>query len=138
MNVIALFVLGLLVGWLAEWVIDWYYWRTRIYKLASENAGLKERAAAAEAAPAQSFTPNKGIPLTDKSGRDNLEAINGIGPVFAKRLRQAGINSFAQLSELTPERLGDILGERYRRLFSNQENILAQAKDFAQQKAQES
>jgi len=25
MNVIALFVLGLLIGWLAEWVIDWYY-----------------------------------------------------------------------------------------------------------------
>lgn len=34
---------------------------------------------------------------------DKLEAIRGIGPVFAKRLRAAGIHTFAQLSELLPE-----------------------------------
>ncbi len=136
MNVIALFVLGLLIGWLAEWVIDWYYWRGRISSAASENTSLKERISSLETERNQSFRPDKGISLTDKAGRDNLVAIKGIGPVFAKRLREAGINTFEQLSQLTRGQLGEILGDRYKRLFSNQENILAQAKDFARQKAQ--
>lgn len=136
MNVLAMFVLGLLIGWSVEWVIDWYYWRGRIYKVSSENTNLKERLSSLETERKQGFKPDKGIALTDKAGRENLEAIKGIGPVYARRLREAGIQTFAQLSQLTPERLGDILGERYKRLFSNQETILAQAKDFAQQRAQ--
>ncbi len=136
MNIIAMFVLGLLVGWLVEWLIDWYYWRSRIYNVVKENTDLKERISALETKRNQSFKPDKGLALTDKAGRDNLEAIKGIGPVYARRLRDAGIQTFEQLSQLTPERLGDILGDRYKRLFSNQETILAQAKDFAQQKTQ--
>ncbi|HSB00879.1 MAG TPA: hypothetical protein VLE49_09525 [Anaerolineales bacterium] len=136
MNIIAMFVLGLLVGWLAEWVIDWYYWRGRLYNIAGENANLKNRIASLETERNQSFKPDKGTALTDQAGRDNFEAIKGIGPVFSKRLRAAGIHTFEQLSRLTPGQLGEILGERYKRLFSNQETILAQAKDFAQQKAQ--
>ncbi len=136
MNIIAMFVLGLLIGWLAEWVIDWYYWRSRMYTVVKENTDLKERISSLETKRNQSFKPDKGLALTDKEGRDNFEAIKGIGPVFARRLREAGINTFEQLSQLTPERLGDILGDRYKRLFSNQETILAQAKDFAQQKTQ--
>ncbi len=136
MNVIAMFVLGLLVGWLVEWLIDWYYWRSRLYNVVKENTNLQERISALETKRNQSFKPDKGLTLTDKAGKDNLEAIKGIGPIYARRLRDAGIQTFEQLSQLTPERLGEILGERYKRLFSNQETILAQAKDFAQQKAQ--
>ncbi len=136
MNVIAMFVLGLLVGWLVEWLIDWYYWRSRLYNVVKENTNLQERISALETKRNQSFKPDKGLTLTDKAGKDNLEAIKGIGPIYARRLREAGINTFEQLSQLTPERLGEILGERYKRLFSNQETILAQAKDFAQQKTQ--
>jgi predicted flap endonuclease-1-like 5' DNA nuclease len=136
MNVPAMFVLGLLIGWSVEWVIDWYYWRGRIYKVSSENTNLKERLSSLETKRKRGFKPDKGIALTDNAGRENLEAIKGIGPVYARRLREAGIQTFEQLSQLTPERLGDILGERYKRLFSNQETILAQAKDFAQQRAQ--
>jgi predicted flap endonuclease-1-like 5' DNA nuclease len=136
MNVLAMFVLGLLIGWSVEWAIDWYYWRGRIHKVASENTTLKERLSALETERKQGSKPDKGIALTDKAGRDNLQAIKGIGPVYSGRLREAGIQTFEQLAQLTPERLGDILGERYKRLFSNQETILAQAKDFAQQRAQ--
>ena len=125
-----------MIGWSVEWVIDWYYWRGRIYKVASENTALKERISSFETERKQGFKPDKGNALTDKQGRDNLEAIKGNGPVYAKRLHEAGIQTFEQLSQLTRERLGDILGERYKRLFSNQETILAQAKDFARQKAQ--
>lgn len=138
MNVIALFVLGLFIGWLVEWVIDWYYWRGRMDRVARENTTLKGRITSLETERNQSFQPDKGIALTNKAGKDNLEAIKGIGPVFARRLREAGIHTFEQLSRLTRGQLGEILGDRYERLFSNQENILAQAKDFAQQKAQKS
>lgn len=138
MNVIALFVLGLFIGWLVEWVIDWYYWRGRMDRVARENTTLKGRITSLETERNQSFQPDKGIALTDKAGKDNLEAIKGIGPVFARRLRKAGIHTFEGLSRLTPGQLGEILGDRYKRLFSNQENILAQAKDFAQQNAQKS
>lgn len=138
MNVIALFVLGLFIGWLVEWVIDWYYWRGRMDRVARENTTLKGRITSLETERNQSFQPDKGIALTDKAGKDNLEAIKGIGTVYARRLREAGIHTFEQLSRLTRGQLGEILGDRYERLFSNQENILAQAKDFAQQKAQKS
>ena len=138
MNVIALFVLGLFIGWLVEWVIDWYYWRGRMDRVARENTTLKGRITSLETERNQSFQPDKGIALTNKAGKDNLEAIKGIGPVFARRLRKAGIHTFDQLSRLTRGQLGEILGNRYKRLFSNQEVILAQAKDFAQQKKQKS
>lgn len=138
MNIVAMFVLGLLIGWLAEWVIDWYYWRGRIYSVASENAQLKERITALEAQSSQGLQPVTSIPLTDKSGNDNFQAIKGIGPVFSKRLNEAGIHTFEQLSRLTPRQLEEILGDLYKRFFSKQETILAQAKEFARQKAQKS
>jgi predicted flap endonuclease-1-like 5' DNA nuclease len=41
---------------------------------------------------------------------DDLVDINGIGPVFAKRLNEAGITTFAQLAALTPEKAREITG----------------------------
>jgi predicted flap endonuclease-1-like 5' DNA nuclease len=41
--------------------------------------------------------------------RDRLEEIEGIGPAYAKRLNETGIHSFAQLAELTPERVREII-----------------------------
>jgi hypothetical protein len=49
MNVVAMFVLGLFFGWLAEWAIDWYYWRVHLSRIANENTGLKERIASLKA-----------------------------------------------------------------------------------------
>jgi predicted flap endonuclease-1-like 5' DNA nuclease len=40
---------------------------------------------------------------------DNLEVINGIGPVFARRLHAAGIHTFADLVAASPERLLEIV-----------------------------
>lgn len=39
---------------------------------------------------------------------DDLTAIKGIGPVFAKRLAEAGLTTYAALAEASPERLRDI------------------------------
>ena len=136
MNVVALFVLGLLMGWLAEWAIDWAYWRGRIRNVATENTNLKERIISLEAKKSRPILSAKNVPLTDKEGNDNFQAIKGIGPVFAKRLKESGITTFEQLSKLKTKQMEEILGTLYKRFFSKQETILAQAKEFAKQRAQ--
>jgi predicted flap endonuclease-1-like 5' DNA nuclease len=55
--------------------------------------------------------------LTDKAGNDNFQAIKGIAPVFAKRLKDAGVTTFDQLFRLTPKDLEEILGKIYKRFF---------------------
>lgn len=138
MNMVAMLVLGILIGWLVEWVIDWRYWRGHISRIANENKSLKERVTALEAQKVPEAQSAKGVPLTDKAGRDNFQAIKGIGPVFAKRLHEAGIHTFEELAQLSPQQLQEILGDLYKRFFSKQETILAQAKEFAQQKERKS
>jgi predicted flap endonuclease-1-like 5' DNA nuclease len=136
MNVIALFVLGLLFGWLAEWAIDWYYWRPRIRGIADENTGLKERIALLETKKTPVRVSSKNLPLIDANGNHNFQAIKGVGPVFARRLKGAGIVTFDELSKLKTEQLEEILGKLYKRFFSRQETIQAQAKEFAKQVAE--
>ena len=43
---------------------------------------------------------------------DDLESIQGIGPVYARRLNEAGINSFAQLAKADAGELVKITGVR--------------------------
>jgi predicted flap endonuclease-1-like 5' DNA nuclease len=136
MNTVAMVILGLLIGWFAEWAIDWVYWRGRIQEIATENTTLKERITALESKKNQRLLSAKNVPLTDADGNDNFQAIKGIGPVFAKRLKDAGIVTFEQLSRLKPSQMEEILGTLYKRFFSKQEKVLAQAKEFAKQKKQ--
>jgi len=47
----------------------------------------------------------------------DLELISGIGPVFAKRLKNAGINSYADLAKLAPQEVRDIVNvKKWQRL----------------------
>jgi predicted flap endonuclease-1-like 5' DNA nuclease len=66
---------------------------------------------------------------------DDLIAINGIGPVIAKKLNDAGIFTFRQLGALTPEGLVGIVGDVIQRL-ADEENIIAQANKLAAEKDQ--
>lgn len=138
MDAFALLVLGLLIGWLVEWAIDWFYWRGRMQHIASENANFRERIRSLAALRNRSLLSDKKIPLVDADGKHNLHAIKGIGPVFAKRLNEAGITTFEQLSQLKSKQLEDILGPLYKRFFSREEKILGRAKEFAGQLAQNS
>ncbi len=137
MNLLAMFVLGLLIGWLAEWVIDWVYWRRRMSKVTGENTTLRERITSLEAERDARPLSAPNPLLTDKDGHDNFQAIKGIGPVFSQRLHEAGITTFEELSQLTPREMEEILGTLFKRFFSKENRILAQAKEFAQQRAQE-
>ena len=136
MNIVAMFVLGLFLGWLAEWALDWYYWRGRLNRAANENAILQQRITSLEAKKNPIPLSAKKIPIVDADGNDNFQAIKGIGPVYAKRLKEAGVLTFEQLSRMTSKQLEDVLGTLYKRFFSKEEQILAQAKEFARQRAQ--
>ncbi len=145
MGTIASIVLGLLLGWLVEWVIDWFYWRGRIRpvaeenaRLARDNADLKERLASMEAKISRKSQLAKTRPTGDRARKDNLQAIRGVGPVIAKRLNEAGVYTFEELSQLNPDELQEIMGPLSKRFFPKQESILTQAKEFAEQKAQKS
>lgn len=137
MNHTAAFVLGLLIGWLVEWVVDWFYWRARIEGVASENIKLKERIASLEEEIQRKVEAVKVALVTDGEGNDNLQAIHGVGPVFSKRLNEAGIHTFEQLSQLTAQDLEQILGTLFKRFFSKENKILAQAKEFAAQRVKQ-
>ncbi|MEX2423992.1 MAG: helix-hairpin-helix domain-containing protein [Acidimicrobiia bacterium] len=49
-------------------------------------------------------------PSQPAAAEDDLTAINGIGPVFAGRLRDAGITSFADITGAGPSRLAEVTG----------------------------
>jgi predicted flap endonuclease-1-like 5' DNA nuclease len=132
MNIIAIFILGLLIGWIIEWILDWFYWRGRINKAANENAELKERIISLE----EEINKRSQVSAPKRRGKDNLQDIKGIGPVFAKRLNDAGIHTFKELSQLTPMKMEKILGTLYKRFFSEENTIIEQAKEFAEQEAQ--
>jgi predicted flap endonuclease-1-like 5' DNA nuclease len=143
MNILAALVLGLLIGWLIEWVIDWIYWRNRTRalaeqkeKLARENLLLKDRVAALEPKANKRSQLAKTRPF-GKGGKDNLKAIRGIGPVIERRLNQAGIYTFEEMAQLTPDELTDILGDLIRKFFPGEDKMIAQAKEFAQHKPQD-
>jgi predicted flap endonuclease-1-like 5' DNA nuclease len=135
MNTVAYFVLGVLTGWLAEWILDWFFWRGRIQKAVNENAELRERIRSLEEELKGRRDPSVTTPLTNRSGSDNLQAINGIGPVFSKRLNEAGVTTFEQLSNLTTRDMEKILGTLFKRFFSEDNTIIEQAREFAKQKA---
>ena len=143
MGVLASIVLGLMIGWLIEWAIDWFYWRGQMRPIAKENARLaqdntdiKERIAALETKVGRKSQLAKTRPTSDRAGKDNLQAIKGVGPVISKRLNEAGVYTFKELAQLNPDELQEIMGPLSKRFFPKQESILTQAKDLAEQKAQ--
>jgi predicted flap endonuclease-1-like 5' DNA nuclease len=127
MNPVFMFVLGLLIGWLIEWVIDYYYWRRR----SSEGDPVPARGSSAvrRAASGDEATSQPAARIIS----DDLKIIKGIGPVIERRLNEAGIQTFEQLGSLTVAQLRRILGDSIERL-SDEESLLQQARDLARRK----
>ena len=78
-----------------------------------EEAPKAKKAApkAAEAAPAVEAKEEapKAAPAKAASGAgDDLTKLKGVGPAYAKKLNEAGITSFAQISALTPEGVSEL------------------------------
>ena len=99
--------------------------------LDEENSRLKGRAAELEAEINQIKASALIGHLLNKDGSQNLQAIKGIGPAFAKRLQASGVHTFEELGQLTAQDMEGILGPLYKRFFAKKNNILPQAQDFA-------
>lgn len=119
-----LFWLGLLagatLGWLVEWMIDWRQWRTDVATDSSEAGRLRREldGARLEISKLQSRLQRQGseavfVEHTAPNGvtttNDRLQDIAGIGQLYAHKLNQAGIHTFAELSETSIDRLTEII-----------------------------
>lgn len=77
-------------------------------------------------APSKADAPP--APATADTAADDLTAVDGVGPVYAARLADAGITTFAGLAALSEDELSEILGSRLSRI----PEILADATRRAQ------
>jgi predicted flap endonuclease-1-like 5' DNA nuclease len=123
MNAFFTFILGLLVGWLAEWLIDFFYWRKRC---AEREAVLLQQANSRSSALSIGTSATETV---TKNIIDDLKIIKGIGPVIEGKLNDSGIYTFEQLGNLTPSDLEHILGNVIERL-ANEEALIQQARNL--------
>lgn len=73
--------------------------------------------------------PTSAAPVVEP---DDFTIIKGIGPVLDRRLKAAGIQTFAQLAELTPERMAEICERPLSWIL--EDDLLGQAQHFAEKK----
>jgi predicted flap endonuclease-1-like 5' DNA nuclease len=108
-------VAGLIIGWVVEWIIDWQFWRRDLYRSLDLERSWREQLAQAQAeirrlqAQLATSTTAGADHFAHAPQRDPLTQISGIGLVYEQRLNQAGIFTFAQLSEATMEQLVQII-----------------------------
>jgi large subunit ribosomal protein L21 len=72
-------------------------------------------------------------PAQETSEKDDLKVIKGIGPAIERKLNNAGIHTFAALSQLSAADLENILGNQVKRL-QDENDLLKQAKRLAKKK----
>ena len=123
MSVWTALLVGLIAGWLIEWVIDWLFWRRQEAPIKEESTRMTT-VWQNELNEAKSTIRNLEQKLQEALNRepevvvkevtviketDHLEDINGIGEVFAQRLNESGVYSFADLADLTPRRIHEII-----------------------------
>jgi predicted flap endonuclease-1-like 5' DNA nuclease len=131
-------VAGLIIGWVIEWIIDWRFWRRSTYSSLEAEHRLRTELAAAQNEIRQLQNQLAELTWPAKEAiaqlvqRDPLEQINGIGPVFAQRLHDAGIFRFAELAAATPETIRlAVQPEAWQRV--DAEQWIARAAELAEQ-----
>ena len=131
MKAIKVFFLGLLFGLLYKWIIDKIYTDVQIQDITIEDPlpiGYGELPETKE----QALPVNKA--MRPKTKKEILEVLKGIGPASVKRLNQAGVFTFDDLALLKPEELRAILGNVLKRAAISENQVIAEAKKFAEQK----
>lgn len=153
MRAMKVFFLGLVVGWLFKWIIDEIFEEENLRSVTDENVlpqHSMEMLAEPRSLEAKSVQRTPDGPLGERpqpyfepgsvptavtedstSSIDDLKVIKGVGPAMEKKLNDAGITTFEQLSRLTSTDLGNILGLS-KRGTQNADNLLTQARQLAQ------
>ncbi len=120
------FLVGLLIGGLIG-SIYWYYQKSTssedgalqlLERLAASDARIRDlEAALRKQTPPQkppeeseSSVNSPGAPVQEAV--DDLREIEGIGPTYARRLKAAGVSSFAGLAAMSPEEVMAITAVR--------------------------
>ena len=149
MKVLRVFFVGLVYGWFMRWIVDKIFLEDNLRRLANENEILRQRIITLETpraqAPPPSLKPQTApLPVEEVEPvaamgtgpvtphRDDLKMIKGIGPIMEKKLNEAGVYTFDQMSRLTTTELQAILGLS-KRVVQNSDNLLSQAKKLAQE-----
>ena len=131
MKAIKVFFLGLLCGWLYKWIIDKVYTDIEIKDIATEDPLPMDYSELLE-------IKEQALPVTKairpKTKKEILEVLKGIGPASVKRLNKAGVFTFDDLALLRPEELRSILGNVLKRAAITENQVIEEAKKFAQQK----
>ena len=127
----SLFILGILTGWLVEWLFYTFYWKNRGGSRSVEQKTEKNNT--------QIELDNKKNKIDDQAEKaeiidaqekkDDLSKLYGIGPSMVKRLKEIGISSFRQLGEIELETLKEKLVENGARI--NNKEVMASWKDQA-------
>ena len=145
MRAFKVFIFGLLYGWFIKIAFDRIYRENEMEDLRSENASLKEYIRSLEmkartgspatrsmAQSAPQALPVEAPSQPPPSEKDDLKVIRGIGPAIERKLNDAGIQTFAALSQMSPEQLEGILGNMVKRL-QDENDLIEQARDLARQ-----
>lgn len=156
MNTVLWILVGIVIGWLIEWVIDWMFWRkdesgvqenrseAELAELRQKLASTQQEASAYQSRLAEAnqtiealraqLNEARPAPMPAPAVEDELEDINGIGAVFAGKLKAAGITSFDQLARTPAERIREIIQpQEWQKI--EPEAWIAEAKTMAAQKA---
>ena len=134
MKAIKVFFLGLLLGWLYKWIIDKVYTDVQVKdvaEVATEDPLAMEYSNFLETK--EQLTPVT-KPIRPKTKKEILEVLKGIGPASVRRLNKAGVFTFDDLALLSPEELRSILGNVLKRAGITENQVIEEAKKFAQQK----
>lgn len=145
MNGWFMLILGILIGWAIEFVIDWYYWRRQKADGVDETewqnklnaAETKMRSLNVQLQDVLNREPEQIVETIVKEvfvERDRLQDVKGIGKVFAGKLQEAGIFTFVQLADSNPERLTEIINPKEWQAIEPEEWI-EHAKELAENKA---
>ena len=114
------FFVGLLIGGLIG-SMYWYYQKSTsaedgalqlLDRLAASDARVRDLEAALRKKATPQISPEESKKSVNSPGAsvqetadvvDNLQQIAGIGPTYARRLKAAGVSSFAGLAAMSPE-----------------------------------
>ena len=127
-----IFFIGLLIGWLVQWVLDYFFWRQSRQQAAEAQANLEKQLTNSQTDLATAKTDLTTVQekLADCEAKanalsaqvatpkaDDLDNIEGIGPKIADILNKNGILSYQQLANARVDDLKSILakaGSRYK------------------------
>jgi predicted flap endonuclease-1-like 5' DNA nuclease len=139
MKAFKVFIFGLLYGWFIKVAFDRIYRENDLEDIRNENASLEEYIRTLESKLQPKSLESKSVkpaasqpePALIENKKDDLKAIRGIGPAIEKKLNNAGILTFADLSRLSVSELENILGNARR--LAQESDLISQAKKLAKQ-----